>query len=216
MDDRIDTRTNVFWMDLRISLDDDENLRNFGVYTTIRLDIQRKIFGFDEKVLYVKRQMLKSGVHWVLVPVKTIKANRKIDLPDKLIEILQEHKTKQEENKIKYNTAYKATETVRVRMKKGQDDPLTGGDFINRMDDGQLLTPNSMKSWTRNFKNDLNIEFKYHYLRHTHASTLAALNYPLFKLMDRLGHNKIDTTRKYSLGKNEIADRIALNLINTL
>lgn len=190
-----------YYLGLRIS-------ENFGIMWS---DID-----FNKKTLTVRRQMLKSGVHRVLVPVKTVKANREIDIPDVLIELLKEHKAKQEENKLKYGTAYKATETVRVRMKKGQDDPLTSGDFVHRMDDGTLLSSDSMKSWTRNFKKDLNIEFKYHNLRHTHASILAALNFPLFKLMDRLGHKKVETTRRYYLGKNETADRIALNLLNTL
>lgn len=171
---------------------------------------------FKNKKMTVKAQMLKSGVHRVLVPVKTVKGDRVIDIPDKLLELLKEQKAKQEENKKKYDTAYKNTETVRVRLKKGQDDPLTGGDFVNRMDDGTLLSPDSFKSWAKKFKSELNIEFKYHNLRHTHASTMAALNMPLFSLMDRLGHKKVETTRRYYVGANEIADERAKQIINSI
>lgn len=171
---------------------------------------------FKNKKMTVKRQMIKSGVHRVLVPVKTVKANRVIDIPDKLLILLQEHKEQQEQNKIKYGSAYKNTETVRDRQKKGQDDPLTSGDFINRMDDGTLLSSDSMKSWSKKFKAELGIPFKYHNLRHTHASTMAALNMPLFSLMDRLGHKKVETTRKYYVGVNEIADERAKQIINQI
>lgn len=171
---------------------------------------------FKNKKMTVRRQMLKSGPHFTLVPCKTTKAVRCIDVPDKLLAILKEHKEKQEENKKNYDTAYKGVETVRVRMKKGQDEPLTGGNFVNRMDSGQLLTSDSMKSWAVKIKKELGIEFRYHSLRHTHASTLAALNVPIPKLMDRLGHKKIETTRKYYFGANEIADQKALEALNSL
>lgn len=171
---------------------------------------------FSTKKMTIEAQMIKSGVHRVLVPVKTLKANRVIDIPDKLIEILKEHKAKQEENKLLYGSSYKNTETVRIRLKKGQDDPLTSGNFINRMEDGTLLSPDSMKSWSKKIKAELGILFKYHNLRHTHASTMAALNMPLFSLMDRLGHKKVETTRRYYVGANEIADEKARSIINSI
>ena len=101
-------------------------------------------------------------------------------------------------------------------MRSGQDDELVGGSFINRREDGSLLSSDSFKSWAKNFKNDLGIHFKYHNLRHTHASTLAALNVPIPKLMERLGHKKISTTQKYYFGNNEIADAKMKQYINNL
>jgi len=171
---------------------------------------------WDAHILYVKRQLIYDKPNWVLGPVKTLTADRKIDIPDVLYDLLKEHKEKQEKNKAYYGTAYKATETVRVRMGKGQDDLLTAGNFIHRKEDGQLLTTNSMKSWALKFEKELNIHFKYHWLRHTHASILAALNTPLFKLMERLGHKKIETTQRYYLGKNETADELMLKHLKAL
>lgn len=171
---------------------------------------------FKTKKMTIKRQMLKSGVHRVLVPCKTTTAKRVIDIPDALLVLLKEQKEKQEQNKVRYGTSYKATETVRVRMRAGQDEPLTSGSFIHRMEDGTLLSPDSMKSWSRNFKNQLGIHFKYHNLRHTHASTLAALNVPIPKLMERLGHKKISTTQKYYFGANSIADDRTIQALNSI
>lgn len=191
-----------------------------GYYCGMRIS---EVFGllwedvdFKKKTITVRRQLIYDKPHWILAPVKTLKANRVIDMPDKLVDILKEHKEKQSQNKAYYGTAYKATETVRVRMKKGQDDVLTGGDFINRKEDGALLTSNSMKSWALKFETELGIHFKFHYLRHTHASYLSALNTPLVKLMERLGHKKITTTQRYYLGKNETADEIMREKINSI
>lgn len=171
---------------------------------------------FTNKTITIRRQMLKSGHSFVLVPCKTTTAKRVIDIPDKLYALLVEHKAKQESYKKEYGTAYKNTETVRVRMRAGQDDSLVGGSFINRREDGSLLSSDSFKSWAKNFKNDLGIHFKYHNLRHTHASTLAALNVPIPKLMERLGHKKISTTQKYYFGNNEIADAKMKQYINQI
>ena len=160
--------------------------------------------------------MVKEGVHRVLKPPKTYESIRTIEISDKLVDILKAHKEQQKADRAKYGDAYKAYEVVRVRMKKGQDDALQGGDFINRMPDGQLLTTDSMKSWAKRFKNELNIHFSYHSLRHTHASYCAALNMPIVKLCRRMGHKKIETTNKYYFGKNEIADDKAREIINSI
>ena len=101
-------------------------------------------------------------------------------------------------------------------MLKGQDESLVGGSFINRGQDGSLFTSDSMKSWATKFNTELGIQFKYHNLRHTHASTLAALNCPIPLLMKRLGHKKITTTQKYYFGQNEIAEEKLISTLNTL
>jgi len=201
----------------------DSNLHlafEIGYYCGLRISetfgLMFEDIDWDAHILYVKRQLIYDKPNWVLGPVKTLKADRKIDIPDALYDLLKEHKEKQDKNKAYYGTAYKATETVRVRMRKGQDDPLIAGNFINRKEDGQLLTTNSMKSWALKFEKELNIHFKYHWLRHTHASILAALNTPSFKLMERLGHKKISTTQRYYIGKNETADELMLKHLKAL
>lgn len=205
-----------------------ERIKNSSLYTAFEIGYYcglriSECFGlmwedidWVNHTMIIRRQMLKSGVHRVLVPCKTTKAKRTLDLPDALYTILKEKKEQQEKDKILYGSSYKGNETVRVRMKVGQDDPLTAGGFINRRPDGTLLSSDSMKSWVKKFKDDLGISFKYHNLRHTHASYLAALNVPIPKLMERLGHKKIETTSKYYLGKNEIADEKLRQSLNML
>ena len=96
-------------------------------------------------------------------------------------------------------------ENEEKKTTKSKSESSQGGDFINRKTDGQLLTTDSMKSWSRKITKELGIHFKYHNLRHTNASFLAACNTPIPKLKHRLGHTKIETTTKYYIGENEIA-----------
>lgn len=161
---------------------------------------------WKDHTITIQRQLLMQSPHRVIAPVKTLAAKRTIEIPDKLYEHLKKLKKEQEENKKYYGTSYRNTEVVKVRMKKNQDDDLVGGDFINRQRNGQLLTTDSMKSWATKIEAELGIHFKFHNLRHTHASFLAACNTPIPKLQHRLGHKKISTTSKYYFGNNEIAD----------
>lgn len=171
---------------------------------------------WDAHTIHIQRQMSVKNSIRILGPVKTEKSNRIIDIPDTLYEHLLAKRNFEQEQRKKFGSSYRATEVVKVRILKDQDDDLVGGDFINRKDNGELLTTNSMKSWALKFKNELGIEFKYHNLRHTHASFLAAMNCPLAKLKERMGHTKIETTNRYYFGKNEIADERMIQAINQL
>ncbi len=160
---------------------------------------------WEAHTISIERQLLMESPHRVISQCKTAAAKRTIDIPDKLYEHLKELRVQQEEDRKFYGRSYKANETVKVRLKANQDDNLKGGDFINRQKNGQLLTSDSMKSWAVKIEKELGIHFKYHNLRHTHASLLAACNTPIPKLKHRLGHTKIETTTKYYIGENEIA-----------
>ena len=56
-----------------------------------------------------------------------------------------------------------------------------------------------MKYYSRKIKHDVNIEFKYHNLRHTYATNCAFNNVNMMLLMQMLGHKKIETTKAYYL-----------------
>ncbi len=91
------------------------------------------------------------------------------------------------------------------------------GDFINRKANGEILTVNSMKYWAKKFKADLDIDFKFHKLRHTFASNCAAQNMNLRMLMEMMGHKKIETTQKYYIStQNEDLKRRTMELLNTI
>lgn len=151
-----------------------------------------------------------------LATPKTKSSVRSLQAPESLLLHLQALQKQQEIDKATYSLNYKATEYVMDRRVYGTEIPIQGYDFIQRQANGTLLTHNSMKSWSLKFKAKLGIDFKYHYLRHTHASELAMLNIPIPALMQRMGHSKIDTTRKYYLGQTTTGDELMKKALEQL
>lgn len=97
--------------------------------------------------------------------------------------------------------AYSNTEIVEDRANR-KVEIIQGGTFINRKKNGELLTVNSMKYYSKKIKEKLDFEFKFHNLRHTFASTCAANNMNLQMLMEMMGHKILETTKKYYIGTN--------------
>lgn len=63
-----------------------------------------------------------------------------------------------------------------------------------------MQTVNAMKYHTRTLKEKYHIDFKYHYLRHTYGTNLAALNTPEYLLCNQMGHSSSLVTHKYYIG----------------
>ncbi|UZQ49797.1 tyrosine-type recombinase/integrase [Clostridium kluyveri] len=124
-----------------------------------------------EKILIGK----DKGI-WEFGTPKTESSNRIIDIGDTLIKILKQHKTWQKENKLKYGKYYKDS------------------DFVCTKENGQNITPNSIKYLSRVVNYELDIDFHFHSLRHTHATMLLESGAEPKDIQARLGHNKISTT----------------------
>lgn len=70
-------------------------------------------------------------------------------------------------------------------------------ELVNSLPNGKIQTVNSMKYHFRTLKGEHNIMFKYHYLRHTYETNLAALNTPEYLLCNQMGHSNSNVTHKY-------------------
>lgn len=168
---------------------------------------------WTNSTIQVKKQLVYEDSCFVLRPVKTLKSSRLIDMSEELHDYLFKYYQQQQENKKRLGIAYKNTERVidRTSAKNG-DRVITGGDFICRKKDGELMTVNTVKYWARVLA-EIGIDFKYHSLRRTHATYMAAANTPAIELMNRLGHKKIETTMKYYINTNQLTkDKLKANL----
>lgn len=124
-------------------------------------------------------------------------AIREIDLQDEIYYYLKDLKQKQEEQKVCLGAAYHQT---RVAIDNGRNKAKTieeNPDLINLKENGDFLSTDSSKVLFRIARDSCGIHFKYHNLRHTHASWLAEHNIPAVVVKKRLGHTKEETTLRY-------------------
>ena len=192
-----------------------------GLYAGLRISecfgLRWSDIDFHNKTMRISRQMHYIDGELRLCPVKTVTSDRTIIIPNELFEWLDFQLAQEVHYKKQLGKAYRNTERVYDEQTK---EWLQGADFVNRKKNGELLTVNSMKYWSKKINAALrdhaeqiahvkNIgmpsgivpvkykEFKYHYLRHTYASHCAAVNMSMHMLMSMMGHKKIDTTRRY-------------------
>lgn len=76
-------------------------------------------------------------------------------------------------------------------------------ELVNCLPNGKIQTNNSFKYPTREIKSRLNIQFKYHYLRHTYGTYVAELNTPLHILCNQMGHANSQVTQRYYIAMSE-------------
>lgn len=173
-------------------------------------------FDKTNRRLYIRRQMLYSYDDKVfyLGPTKTKKSKRTVFVPDKLYDFLIDYKRQQDVNK--QSKGYKNTEFVFDRNGKDKDDRIVGGDFIQRKENGELITINSVKYWTDKVKKETGINFHFHALRHTNASMLAARNIPIITLAEHLGHANTNVCQQYYVTSTQLAEDRLRNALNDL
>lgn len=169
-----------------------------GLYCGLRISevfaLRWRCIDWQASTITINRQLHNIGGELKLSPVKTLTSVRRVLMPKILQNYLFELYQEQQKQKQTLGISYKNTERVLDEM---LGEVITGGDFINRKKNGELLTVNSLKYYSKKIKAELGFEFKFHTLRHTFASNCAARNVNLQMLMEMMGHKKLETTRRY-------------------
>ena len=148
----------------------------------------------DEGIIRIDRQMqYQEGLIKLIAP-KTINSKRDIVLCDTLKAHLQEKKNQREKDAIHFSALRE--------QKRRQIDDINGKkiystDLVNCLPDGTIQTVNSFKYPSREIKQKLGINFKYHYLRHTYGTLMAEMNTPAHLLCNQMGHGNIHVTQRY-------------------
>lgn len=161
---------------------------------------------FASGKINVSRQLTYEKGLYQLCPPKTKKSVRFIIMPEVLQSYLYSFFKQQKRNKEEYGKAYKNRELV---VDTVDNCDIIGGDFVNRKKSGELLSSNSTKYVVRKIKDELNIDLHFHWLRHTFATNCAVNNIDDMMLCEMLGHEKLETTRKYyiSMNNKQLEDR---------
>lgn len=152
---------------------------------------------WDKHTMSVSRQMVYEDHMWTLRNPKTPSAIRVIDLQDDIYYYLKDLRARQLQQRSELGPAYRVN---RIAVDMGRNKPKEireDLELINIKSNGELLTPDSEKFLGRISRKELSVPFKYHNLRHTHASWLAEHGVPAIVTKKRLGHSKEETTLRY-------------------
>jgi len=168
---------------------------------------------FETRSISICRQMQYVDGVVTLAPPKTRNAIRTLYMADSLYEYLQ---------RLKSETEIINKEKAVVREQKSIMIPTPNGDkvsslcLVNTLSNGKVQTVNSMKFHTRKIKSDLDIDFKYHYLRHTYGTRLAEMNTPIFLLCNQMGHASSKVTERYYVGISKRGVALLVDNLNKL
>ena len=163
--------------------------------------------------IQIDRQMQYQDGVVRLVSLKTRNAKRTIIMCDKLKLFFQELHTRRQVDMIKKAAVREQKQT---KLKDVNGKIISSLDLVNSLPDGKIQTVNSMKYHTRMIKENLGIDFKFHYLRHTYGTFMADLNTPAHLLCNQMGHGNIQVTQKYYIAFSEDGIEVLKNNLNQL
>ncbi len=166
---------------------------NLGVRVGECFALQWSDFDFNTNSVKITKQLQCYNSEWCFTTLKTQNSYRTITFTERFKKYLLEQKELQEQ--LQNGRTYKKDNIV---IDKRKDKPLIMhiNDFVNIKTNGEMLNTNSVKVATRIFKNESDIDFKFHTLRHTHATLLLEEGINPKFVQNRLGHSKLDFTLK--------------------
>lgn len=147
-----------------------------GLHTGMRVSEVCGLFWDDVDLgagtISVKRIVVSKDRKWIYGTPKTKSSERKILIGDTLISILKKHKLWIKKNRLKYGPSY------------------SDGDHVCVKENGDNITPSVIKYNTRKLKENINVDFNFHSLRHTHATLLMENGAKVKDIQERLGHSR--------------------------
>lgn len=152
----------------------------------------------DKTIKIVQSAYYNQNGKTVIGAPKSKSSIRTIVLPKTLVAYLKKLKTFQNEQKLKYGKSYNNSGFVIVNNNGAQPDYWK----INKI---------SLKA-----KNNCNIDFNPHMLRHTHATMLLENGATMKDIQQRLGHKKIETTMNIYAHSTESAERKTAEILDKI
>ncbi len=167
----------------------------------------------EKGVIIIDRQMQYQNGLIKLVSLKTRNAKRTIYMNDMLQRYLSELSEKRIEAEQNLKEVRLQNQTFITDI-DGQ--MISSLELVNTVDNGKILTVNSMKYHTRRIKELHDITFKFHYLRHTYGTAMADMNTPTHLLCNQMGHSSSKVTEKYYISMSKTGIEILRDNLNKL
>lgn len=197
-----------------------------GYYTGLRIseafaltwndiDLLNGYISVNKQLIRYKLEDGKTA-RWAFGNTKSKSAVRKIKIGTTLIDCLKNEKSQQENNEKKYGAFYIKYETRKFTDKNSETlyeiipSKQNNIGLICVEQDGKMISPINFKYCSRIIHEELNIDFDFHSLRHTHATILSENGVNPKSLQLRLGHEKIETTlQTYIHGTEKMEEETA-------
>lgn len=167
----------------------------------------------DAGTITIDRQMQYQNGLIKLVAPKTRNSKRTIYLSDTLKAHLQAKFQQRSEDEKRFAALRQQNRRL---LEDIDGSRFYATDLVNCLPDGKLQTVNSMKYPTREIKQKLGINFKYHYLRHTFGTLMAEMNTPTHLLCNQMGHGNIHVTQRYYIAVSKSGIEILQGNLNRL
>ncbi|MCS6132104.1 site-specific integrase [Clostridium botulinum] len=152
---------------------------NTGLRAAEVMSLTWDCIDFEKQTLTVEKILYRNEFKkWVFGPPKTHSSYRTIKIGNTLLSLLKKFHKDQKKNKLRYGEFYTKYDY----------------DFVCLKENGELLTTDSLKYLSRVVNYELGINFKFHSLRHTHATMLLEAGANIKDIQQRLGHSKLATT----------------------
>ena len=161
----------------------------------------------------IDRQMQYQEGLIKLVAPKTKNANRTIYMNEKLKRYFIELSARRRQDEIQFAALREQNQRF-IEDVDGQK--ISSTELVNCLPNGKIQTNNSFKYPTREIKSRLNIQFKYHYLRHTYGTLMAEMNTPAHLLCNQMGHGNINVTQRYYLAVSKTGIDILKRNLNQI
>lgn len=162
----------------------------------------------EKGTITIDRQMQYQEGLIKLVPLKTRNARRTLYLSPALKAHFTELKKQMETAQTELAAQREQNQTFITDI---DGKKISSLELVNSLPNGKIQTVNSMKYHSRTIKEQLQIEFKYHYLRHTYGTRLAEMNTPSHILRNQMGHANINVTQRYYIAVSQIGIDLLMN-----
>lgn len=130
-----------------------------------------------DQVIKVEKTMYHKKKEIVLGSPKTKSSLREVTIGNALTKILRKHRKRQMENRLRYGKFY------------------TENEFVCTKENGNVITPNSIKWNVDKTRKLTDVDFNFHSFRHTHATMLLEAGASVKEVQVRLGHSRSAITQ---------------------
>ena len=211
------TREELARMDKYFSGSNGETAYLLGKYCGLRINecygIRWENVNLEEGTILIDRQMQYQDGLIKLVSLKTRNAKRTVMMNDRL-KVYFQKLAEERAAAVKNMAAVRQQNQTFITDLDGN--MLSSLELVNSLPDGKIQTVNSMKYHSRTIKQKLEIDFKFHYLRHTYGTHMAELNTPPHLLCNQMGHGNIRVTQKYYIAVSQTGLDILKNNLNRI